>query len=354
LTPPSRPLLYGALLWLGLLTTINLPQGLSCLLKLHDPGFACWASLHWQAANVGATVAAMLLVIAAGSGLLSGDSLRGPLLLTLGSATAGLLASGAVMLLRLKGGNIGLPSLYTLQVLLTQAGCMVAAFAYMRRAAQNRSSAAQLRTEHQQLERQLDTARLQLLQAQVEPHFLFNTLAHLRRLAQTDPGAARAMLADLLQYLGEALPELRETESTLERELRLVRAYLALHQRRMGETRLRIRLDIEPGLEQARLPGTALLTLAENAIKHGLAPLVTGGEVAISARRDGEQLLLVLADTGRGMGSSSGHGTGLATLRARLKALYGDAFAMNLEINQPRGLVVTLRLPLRLAAAAPA
>ena len=348
-----RPLLVGALLWLGLLITVNLPQGLSCLLQRHDPGFGCWSALRWQAANVGATVAAMLLAIALGLPLLKRrEGLTAPLLLTLACATAGLLASGGMLLWRMKGGDIGLPSPYTLQVLLTQAGCLVAAFEYMRRAALNRSSAAQLRTEQQLLERQLDTARLQLLQAQVEPHFLFNTLAHLRRLAQTDPREARAMLADLLDYLGEALPELREAESLLSRELRLVRAYLALHQRRMGETRLRIRFDIEPGLERALLPATALLTLAENAIKHGLAPLVTGGEVAISARRDGEQLLLVHADTGRGMGASSGHGTGLATLRARLKALYGDAPSLSLAINQPRGLIVTLRLPLRFAAEA--
>ena len=84
----------------------------------------------------------------------------------------------------------------------------------------------------------------------------------------------------------------------------------------------------------------------ENAIKHGIAPVITGGEVLVRARREGERLLLEVADTGRGMGSSSGHGTGLATLRARLKGLYGDAAEMNLRVNQPRGLVATLQLPL--------
>ncbi len=351
--PPtlSRPLLYGALLWLGLMVTMNAPMGLSCLLQRHPPN-GCGAPEAWQLLMTGVTLAALLLGVGFGHRLLPREASarpRGLVLLTLGTALLGLLASAVVLLIRMRGFGFGLPSLYTLQVLLTQAGCLVAAHEFMQRAAQNRSSAAQLRTEQQQLERQLDAASLQLLQAQVEPHFLFNTLAHLRRLAQNDPQEARAMLADLLQYLGEALPELRESESSLDSELRLVRAYLALHQRRMGPTRLRLRYDIEAGLEHARLPSTALLTLAENAIKHGIAPLVTGGDIHIRAWREGEQLILEHADTGRGMGSSSGHGTGLATLRARLKALYGEAGTLSLQVNQPRGLVVTLRLPLRLS-----
>jgi LytS/YehU family sensor histidine kinase len=301
--------------------------------------------------TIGLTLAVMMLATVAGIRRVPTQgrwSLPGLVLLAVGIAALGLAASGATLMLHRGRTDIGLPSAYNLQVLLTQSACMVAALQYMRRAQRNQRSAARLQMERQQLEQQLDAARLRLLQAQVEPHFLFNTLAHLRRLAQTDPQAARAMLADLLDYLGEALPELREAESLLSRELRLVRAYLALHQRRMGETRLRLHFDIEPGLERAKLPSTALLTLAENAIKHGIAPLVTGGQVQVSARRAGEHLLLELADTGRGMGESSGHGTGLATLRARLKALYGDAGQLQLRVNQPRGLIVTLLLPLQL------
>ncbi len=343
-------LFAGVLLWAGLTLSINGPMWLHCLIGALEP--ACRHDMPWQALQVGATVAGMLICVVIGVPLLPAAPRRRSVALgLLVPLVAGVgLACTALVLLRWRGPNIGHPSAYTLQILLTQSLCMVAACEYMYRARQNRGSAARLDLQQQQLAQQIDAARLQLLQAQVEPHFLFNTLAHLRRLAQTDPAEARAMLADLLEYLGEALPELREAESTLERELRLVRAFLALHQRRMGATRLRFRFDIEAGLEQARLPGTALLTLAENAIKHGIAPLVTGGQVLIKARRDGDSLLLEHADTGRGMGSSSGHGTGLATLRARLKAMYGETGSLSLQVNQPRGLVVTLRLPLQLAA----
>lgn len=350
LSDRSRFLLTAFLLWAGLTLSINAPSWLHC--GIGALGNGCDRAVPWQIAHVGSTVAVLMISVLVGVRLLPrkpGWRLPALGLLTLVAATLGLLSTAGVLLLW-RGPDIGRPSAYTLQILLTQAACMVAACEYMQRARDNRSSAAQLHLHQQELERQIDAARLQLLQAQIEPHFLFNTLAHLRRLAQTDPGEARAMLGDLLEYLSEALPELSQTQSTLERELRLVRAYLALHQRRMGETRLRIHFDIEPGLERALLPGTALLTLSENAIKHGLAPLVTGGSVRISARREGERLLLEHADTGRGMGASSGHGTGLATLRARLKALYGEAGSLGLQVNQPRGLVVTLQLPLQFAA----
>jgi two-component sensor histidine kinase len=345
----SRQLLIGALLCVALAATMSAPQWLGCLLQgaaaesqgcQRMPGRQFWLALI--------SVGAMLAVVGLAHPRLSEAPKarrRGLALLMLGTALVGLLGQGLVLKLT-HTGPIGLPNLYTFQVLLMQAGCLLAAYEFMQRARVDRDSAARLRMAQQQLDEQIDAARLQLLQAQVEPHFLFNTLAHLRRLAQTDPSEARAMLADLLQYLGEALPELREAKSTLASELRLVRAFLALHQRRIGDTRLRLRFDIEPGLDAARLPNTGLLTLVENAIKHGIAPVITGGEVLVRARREGERLLLEVADTGRGMGSSSGHGTGLATLRARLKGLYGDAAEMNLRVNQPRGLVATLQLPL--------
>ena len=338
------------LLWLGLLITINLPSLLHCSFAWRgagDPG--CNAHLPKQLIDVGVTLAALLGCTVLGLPRLpAGGRARavGVAALVVVAAVITVMTGGLVDAV-LNGGQFRPPSLYTVQIMVTHALCVVVAAAYLQQSRQRLSSAARLQQERQSLEAQIDAARLSLLQAQVEPHFLFNTLAHLRRLAQTDPEAARAMLADLLQYLGEALPELREAESTLERELRLVRAYLALHQRRMGETRLRFDFEVEPGLAQARLPSTALLTLAENAIKHGIAPLVTGGQIHVRARRAADGLLLEVADTGRGMGESSGHGTGLATLRARLKALYGDEGQLQLSVNQPRGLIVQLRLPLQ-------
>jgi LytS/YehU family sensor histidine kinase len=194
------------------------------------------------------------------------------------------------------------------------------------------------------LTRELDSARLQLLQAQVEPHFLFNALANVRRLLRTDADAARTLLGDLLRYLQEALPALRDEHTTLAREAELVRAFLAVHQVRMGP-RLQAHIHIPPELATRTVPPMVLLTLVENALKHGLQPLVDGGSVVVSARAENGRLTLTVADTGRGMGSGSGGGTGLANLRARLKSLHGGAASLSLAVNLPRGVVATVVLP---------
>ncbi|MBI3346544.1 MAG: histidine kinase [Burkholderiales bacterium] len=192
-----------------------------------------------------------------------------------------------------------------------------------------------------------DQARAQLLQAQIEPHFLFNALANVRRLLRTEPAAARRMLGDLSRYLQQALPSLREPETTLQREASLVQAYLAVHRVRMGP-RLQAALDIPPALQASLLPPMLLLTLVENAIKHGLAPLPEGGCITVTARATTDVLTLSVADDGAGMAQTSGHGLGLANTRARLRAAYGSAATLSLSRNEPRGVVAILRLPLRL------
>jgi signal transduction histidine kinase len=239
-------------------------------------------------------------------------------------------------------------SAYTLQVLLTFASCVCLGMEYRQRGRHGEAAAETLRRSEQDQARQLDAARAALLQAQVEPHFLFNTLAHLRRLARTDAVSAHAMLADLRRYLAAALPELRQAETPLARELELVAAFLALHQRRIGPERLALRYEIAPGLDEVIVPSTCLLTLAENAIKHGIAPLVDGGEICVRAGPDPDEpglLRLEVADTGAGMGNSSGSGTGLATLRARLAAAHGPGAKLSLHLNQPRGLIARVQLP---------
>ena len=194
------------------------------------------------------------------------------------------------------------------------------------------------------LARELDSARLQLLRAQVEPHFLFNALANVRRLLRTDPPSARTLLGDLLRYLQEALPALRNEHSTLGREAELVRAFLAVHQVRMG-ARLQMTIDIPAELADRAVPPMVLLTLVENALKHGLQPLVGGGSIQVGASRAGGRLVLRVADTGRGMGSGSGGGTGLANLRALLRSMYGQQASLALAVNEPHGVVVTVQLP---------
>jgi len=245
------------------------------------------------------------------------------------------------------GAAKGEVSAYALQVLITFAACVCLGLEYRLRGQSGAADAERLQRDEQAQARQLDAARAALLQAQVEPHFLFNTLAHLRRLARTDAGAAHAMLSDLRRYLAAALPELRQAETPLARELELVAAFLALHQRRIGPERLALHYDIAPGLDEVIVPSTCLLTLAENAIKHGIGPQVEGGEICVRAGPDPDEaglLRLEVADTGAGMGSGSGGGTGLATLRARLAA-HGAAARLSLHLNQPRGLIARVQLP---------
>jgi signal transduction histidine kinase len=194
------------------------------------------------------------------------------------------------------------------------------------------------------LEREVASARVALLQAQVEPHFIFNALANVRRLMRTDTDAGRTLLTDLLRYLEEALPTLRDEHTTLGREAELVRAYLAVHQVRMGP-RLRTEIDIPPELAGRSVPPMVLLTLVENALKHGLQPMVDGGSVRVAARAASGRLVLTVADTGRGMGTGSGHGTGLANVRARLKQMYGAEASLALAVNEPQGVVATITLP---------
>ena len=194
------------------------------------------------------------------------------------------------------------------------------------------------------LQSELAAGRLQVLQAQIEPHFLFNSLANVRRLLRTDGAAGRAMLGDLMRYLESALPRMRDDSSTLSRETALIQAFLAVHHVRMG-TRLQIRVDVPARLGDRVVPPMMLLTLIENALKHGLAPLAEGGAISVHAEEAEGALVLRVADTGRGLVSGSGGGTGLANIRARLRAMYGDAAALSLRLNEPRGVVAEIRLP---------
>ena len=192
--------------------------------------------------------------------------------------------------------------------------------------------------------RDLAEARLQALQSQIEPHFLFNSLAHVRRLYRTDPRAGKLTLQHLSRYLGSALRALRDPWVALEKDVGLARDYLDIQRIRLGE-RLTFSVDLDPDAFEARVSPLTVVTLVENAIKHGVAPLPEGGNVTVAARRTGSTVRIEVSDTGRGFQRSVGTGVGLANLRARLATLHGEAAALSLQMNVPRGVIATVVVP---------
>jgi signal transduction histidine kinase len=225
-------------------------------------------------------------------------------------------------------------------------GILAAGYVLFLRAQSTETQARAAELRHGALETQQLATRLRLLQAQVEPHFLFNTLSNVRRLAHTDAAAGRTMFAHLTRYLRGALPRMREHETTLRDEIDLVEAYLGVQKIRMGD-RLETAVDVPAQLAYARVPPMMLATLVENAIKHGIAPLTEGGAIRIRAEAAaGGMLRLTVADTGRGFSAVSGSGVGLANIRARLAALYGERATLSLESNSPRGVVAAVSIPL--------
>jgi hypothetical protein len=204
--------------------------------------------------------------------------------------------------------------------------------------------------------RQITEARLQALQAQVEPHFLYNTLANVQALTEFDPPAANAMMGHLIEYLRAALPKMRESTSTVGQEVELVTAYLNILKMRMG-SRLEFGIDVPADLLAKSFPPMMLPSLVENAIKHGLEPLREGGRIDVVATRvvgaGGERVRLQVKDTGKGLSNTpiqGSSGVGLANLRERMAGLYGDNARFSIESNEPRGVIATIEIPVEVPA----
>lgn len=195
------------------------------------------------------------------------------------------------------------------------------------------------------LDAEFTRAQLQFLRAQIEPHFLFNTLSAVRTLGRFDRGGTVEMLDNLIRYFSAALPSLRRDEAPLAEEMRLIDAYLAIYRVRMGP-RLGYEVSLPKDLADVCVPTLMLLTLVENALKHGVSPTIEGGFIRVSATRERGSLHLKVADSGRGMSARHGHGVGLANVRQRLTVLYGDAALLSLARAEPRGLVATISIPL--------
>ena len=195
-------------------------------------------------------------------------------------------------------------------------------------------------------EKELAEAKLSLLHAQVEPHFLYNTLASAQYLTRSDPAKADQMLGNLITYLRFSLPKTEATLSTLGEELERATAYLEILRIRMGN-RLAMQIEVPESLHPLAMPPMMLQTLVENAIKHGLEPVPGGGTIWILARESDGRVAVTVADDGRGFSEDGGGtGIGLKNVRERLRLLYGDQAAFTIVANFPKGVAATITLPL--------
>ena len=227
-------------------------------------------------------------------------------------------------------------------------GLLISLFFYIKHREMHAAAALhRAEAERHLLAKQAVEAELKLMQAQVEPHFLFNTLASVQYLTETDPREANRLLGHLIDYLRAALPQLRAASTTLGKEVGLARAYLSILRMRMG-TRLAFAVDLPADLALHPFPPNLLISLVENAVKHGIEPAAEGGTVTVRARRDADALVIDVLDTGGGPAGAAraGLGVGLANVRERLAALYGPRAQFRLAAQAPSGTCATLTIPL--------
>jgi sensor histidine kinase YesM len=217
-----------------------------------------------------------------------------------------------------------------------------------KRKAELMAKEANVKADVATLERRLMEARMATLQAQVEPHFLFNTLALIGQLIETDPPEAARVHAHLIAYLRSTLPQMRAAGGgTLGKQLDLSRAYLAIMQARMKE-RLAVRFDVPDFLGSAPFPPMMLQTLIENAIKHGLEPKIEGGTITVRAQVVGATLHVDVCDDGVGIDLHADEGIGLANIRERLQLLYGANAELVIEALPAGGACASIRLPYKM------
>ncbi len=193
-------------------------------------------------------------------------------------------------------------------------------------------------------EKKAAEANLKLLQAQIEPHFLFNTLSNVLSLLDTNPQKGKSMLVDFIQYLRASLSKMRDEQATLGQEMEMIRAYLSIFKVRMGD-RLNYKINLPKQLEAISFPPMLIQPLVENAIKHGLEPRVEGGEIRINGIEKDGVLRLEVVDTGSGFLEERESGMGLSNIQERLQSMYGNSGRLILEENQPHGLKAAIEVP---------
>ena len=210
-----------------------------------------------------------------------------------------------------------------------------------------RDQATAFALERSELERKALDARFRLLQAQVEPHFLFNTLANVQALVEAGAPQASKVLKSLIAYLRAAVPRLHETATTLGQELELVRAYLEVMHMRMPD-RLQFAMRSDPGMMDLQCPPMTLLTLVENAVRHGIDPSETGGSIDIELKLAAGRCIAGVTDTGVGLrATGTGLGTGLAALRERLQLAFGTEAQLRVSEIMPHGVRAEVSFPAR-------
>jgi LytS/YehU family sensor histidine kinase len=218
---------------------------------------------------------------------------------------------------------------------------------YRERDAQARAEQLGFDLERSTLEKEALDTRLKLLQAQIEPHFLFNTLANVQALVESGSPQAAPVLKSLIAYLRAAMPRLQSGTATLANEIALVRSYLELMQMRMPD-RLKFSIEVPADIAAREFLPMSVLTLVENAVRHGIDPSENGGRIEVSARHEPDgNVRLVVADTGAGMSPSAVPGTGLATLESRLRGFFGAAGRLELHEARPHGLSAEIVFPSR-------
>jgi signal transduction histidine kinase len=222
---------------------------------------------------------------------------------------------------------------------------------YRQVSGQAQRQALQFELERSELERQATDARLKLLQAQVEPHFLFNTLANVRELVESGSPQAAELLGSLIAYLRAAVPRLHDGGATVGQEVELARAYLEVMHMRMPD-RLQFMLHADDDTLRLACPPMSLLTLVENAVRHGIDPAEEGGRIELRVQRHGDRCRAQVIDTGVGLQSGvGGLGTGLATLRERLQLAFAGDATLRLLPLQPHGVCAEVEFPAREVAA---
>ncbi|MDE2428314.1 MAG: histidine kinase [Burkholderiales bacterium] len=246
------------------------------------------------------------------------------------------------LLVLIAGGILGLGPLTPFMVF---ASVLIKSLAGGKRRAELAANAAATRADVESLQRRLLEAEMAALQAQIEPHFLFNTLTLIGQLIETDSARAALVHADLIRYLRAAMPQIRQQGmGNLGQQMELSRAYLNIMQARMQD-RLTYRISLPAELVHAAFPSMMIQTLVENAIKHGLEPKTSGGNIDIIARRAGGFVEVEVSDNGMGFNLHADDGVGLTNIRERLKVLYGGKASLQIEVPETGGARLTLLIP---------